>query len=223
MGQHYCYENCLTDLGCKVYHLPTEPDIPDSVFVEDTAIVLDETAIITRPKTATRRSEIPPIITALKPYRRLAYIEQPGTIEGGDVLRIGRKLYVGLSSRTNKAGIDQLHAFVADFGYSIETVEVKHCLHLKTAVTQVAENMLLINRDWVNATAFSDMELIDVEPSEPFGGNALLVNQTIIYPLIYPKTLERLRDHQLKVKPVAFSELAKAEAGLTCCSLIFTA
>ena len=220
-AQHLQYEHCLVSLGCRVQRLSVEPELPDSVFVEDTAIVLDELAIITRPGIASRRPETSSVKKALEPYRKLHHIESPGTIDGGDVLRIGKKFFVGVSSRSNEAGIAQLRKFVTPFGYTVIAVEITDCLHLKSAVTKVAKNTLLINRAWVDSSAFAGMDLIDVSPSEPFGANALLLDETVVYPLAYAKTQERLRNHGIVVKTVDVSELAKAEGAATCCSLIF--
>ncbi len=221
-AQHRRYEECLADLGCRIYRLPAEPDLPDAVFVEDTAVVLDEMAIITRPGAASRRGETRAPADALWPYRRrLATIEAPGPLDGGDVLRIGKKLFVGLSNRSNEAGVEQLRYLAGLFGYGVEGVRVKDCLHLKSAVTQVAENVLLINRDWVDTSAFEGLELLDVDPGEPFGGNALLVGDTVVYPAGYPATRRRLEGCGIRVKAIDVAELGKAEGGVTCCSLIF--
>jgi dimethylargininase len=221
--QHRQYEECLAALGCRIHRLPAEPSLPDSVFVEDTAVVLDELAIVTRPGAASRRGETGAPAEALRAYRRLTYIEQPGTLDGGDVLRIGKRLFVGLSSRSNEAGIEQMHRLASPFGYSVESVRVKGCLHLKSAVTQVAERTLLINRDWVDAGAFEGMELVDVDPREPLGGNALRMGDIVVYPTDYPATRRRLEERGIAVKAIDVAELGKAEGGVTCCSLIFSA
>lgn len=219
--QHRQYQGCLANLGCDVHCLPVEPDLPDSVFVEDTAVVLDELAVIMRPGPESRRAETASVAKALEAHRELRTIESPGTIEGGDVMQIGKKLFVGLSGRTNPAGIAQLRAHIFPFGYTVEAVELKGCLHLKTAVCPVARNTLLINRSWIDTSAFAEMALIDVDPSEPFGANALWVGQAVIYPAAYPATQKRMQDRGIIVETVDASELAKAEGGVTCCSLIF--
>jgi dimethylargininase len=220
-SQHREYEECLAKLGCKVVSLPAEPELPDSVFVEDTALVLDELAVIMRPGAASRRPETGSIAKALSAYRELSYIEEPGTIDGGDVLGIGKAIFVGLSYRSNAAGIEQLRRIVAPLGYRVEGVSVAGCLHLKTAVTQVAGDTLLINRACIDSGVFPKMRLIEVAPTEPSGANALLVNDRVVYPAAFPLTLGRLRERGLDVSVVDASELAKAEAGVTCCSLIF--
>jgi dimethylargininase len=220
--QHRRYERCLADLGCAIHRLPTEPEWPDAVFIEDTAIVLDELAIIARPGAESRRAETTAVAEALRAFRSLFHIEPPGTLDGGDVLRLGQTVYVGVSSRSNEAGFEQLRRWLMPYGYAVEAVEVNGCLHLKSAVTPVGENTLLVNRAWVDAGAFGDAALIDVDPSEPFGGNALLVNETVMYPSGYPRTQRRLQEHGITVQSVDVSELGKAEGGVTCCSLIFS-
>ncbi len=222
-AQHRQYEQCLSDLGCKVVSLPAEADLPDSVFVEDAALVLEELAVIMRLGAASRRAETASIAKALAPYRKLAYIDEPGTIDGGDVLRIGWTIFVGLSCRSNAAAVERLGAIVAPLGYRVEGIPVAGCLHLKSAVTQVADDTLLINRAWVDAGRLPKMRLVEVDPAEPSGGNALRIGDSVVYPAGFPRTLRRLQDAGLLVRPVDISELAKAEAGVTCCSLIFAA
>ena len=219
-AQHGQYEACLAGLGCQLHRLPAAPDLPDSVFVEDTAVVLDELAIITRPGAASRRPETESIARALSPFRRLAFIQPPGTLDGGDLLHIGRVLYIGLSGRSNPVGIDQMRELVEPFGYQVEGVPVAGCLHLKSAATQVAEDAVLINREWVDGCVFRGLKRIDVYPEEPLGANALLVSGMVIYPAAWPRTRRRLEEAGIAVQTVDVSELAKAEGGVTCCSLI---
>ncbi len=220
-AQHGQYEACLAGLGCQVHRLPAEPDLPDSVFCEDAAVVLDELAIITRPGAASRRPETESIARALESFRRLAFIQSPGTLDGGDLLRVGRVLHIGLSGRSNPEGVRQMRDLVEPFGYQVQGVPVAGCLHLKSAVTQVGEDTLLINREWVDGRIFRALKLIDIDPGEPLGANALLVGSTVIYPTAYPRTRRRLEEADIAVQTVDVSELAKAEGAVTCCSLIF--
>ncbi len=220
-AQHCQYEECLAALGCHIHCLPAEPDLPDSVFVEDTAVVLDELAIITRPSAVSRLSETASVARALGPYRKLCYIQSPGTLDGGDVLRVGKTLYVGLSSRSNQAAIEQMRELLHPHGYAVEDVQVSGCLHLKSAVTQVAKDTLLINPDWVDAGRFGGMRQIAVHLSEPYAANALLVGETVIYPASYPRTQAQLKSCGIPLMTVDVSELIKAEGAVTCCSLIF--
>ena len=215
--QHDQYRRLLQSLGCDVVNLAADDRYPDCVFIEDTAIVLDDLAVITRPGAESRRGETAVVADALEPYRRLVHIEAPATIDGGDVLVLDDRIFVGLSERTNEAGIDQLRS---ETGREVIPVRVDGCLHLKTGVTRVSRDTLLINRNCVDETAFAGWNFIDVDPSEPFGGNALLLGEVVIYPSELTKTLSRLRAHGLDVRPVDQSELAKAEGGVTCCSLI---
>jgi dimethylargininase len=220
-SQHAEYVAALTEAGCTVKWLEAAPYLPDSVFVEDTAVVLEELAVITRPGAESRRPETGAVAAALQTFRSLHHIVEPGTLDGGDVLRAGRTLFVGETPRTNAAGIAQLRRIVADAGYEVRAVPVHGCLHLKSAVSALDSGTLLINRDWTEASAFGGFRLIDVDPGEPFAGNALCVNESIIYPGEFPATGDRLRQAGFRVRPVPASELAKAEGGVTCCSLIF--
>ncbi|HEY1892847.1 MAG TPA: arginine deiminase-related protein [Steroidobacteraceae bacterium] len=220
--QHRAYEQVLRDLGCRIESLAEEPELPDSVFVEDTAIVLDEVAIITRPGAASRRAETASIAAVLGKYRNLLRIESPGTLDGGDVLRVGRSLYVGTSSRSNRNGIAQLGALLLPFDYCVLPVEVKGCLHLKSAVTQVAADSLLINSRYVERKEFPGMRFIEVDAAEPAGANALMLGSEVIYPLSCPRTAEVLQRHGIQVHTVAMSEMEKAEGAVTCCSLLFS-
>jgi dimethylargininase len=220
--QHQRHEACLAGLGCEIHRVPAAPELPDAVFVEDTCVVLDELAVIARPGSESRRPETPSVAEVLKVFRPLRFIQPPGTLDGGDVLRLGRQVFVGRSSRTNEDGIRQLTAFLSPHGYSVsDRSPPSPCLHLKTAVTQVAENTLLLNPSWVDPTVFSRAQIIEIDPTEPFAANALLVNDTVVYPSAYPHTRKRLEKHGLRVKVVDLSELAKAEGGVTCCSVVF--
>jgi dimethylargininase len=218
--QHRAYEQALRDLGCRIESLPEEPELPDSVFVEDTAIVLDEVAVITRPGASSRRPETAAIAAALGRYRQLLRIEPPGTLDGGDVLRLARTLYVGISSRSNATGIEQLRELLLPFGYRVQPLAVRGCLHLKSAVTQVSADRLLINSRWVERNAFSGMSFLEVDGSEPSGANALLIGEDVIYPASHPRTAEMLHRNGIRVHAVQISETEKAEGGVTCCSLL---
>lgn len=218
--QHDAYVRLLMDLGCEVIELPEEPNLPDSVFVEDTAFVLPEVAVITRPGADSRKPEIETIIPALAPYRPLLHIAPPATLDGGDVLVVGKQIFIGLSSRSNRDAVSQLNALLDDYGYKVWGVEFKDCLHLKTAVTRVNDSTLLINKAWVDPSNFPGFDLIEVDASEPFAANCLPVRNRIIYPITFPKTRARLEARGFDISPADLSELAKAEGAVTCCSLI---
>jgi dimethylargininase len=220
--QHHAYEQVLRDLGCQIETLPEEPELPDSVFVEDTAIVLDEVAVITRPGAASRRAETASIAAALGKYRDLVYIESPGTLDGGDVLRVGRTLYVGTSSRSDATGIEQLGTLLRTFGYRVLPVALRGCLHLKSAVTQVIADALLINSRYVERDQFQGVGFIEVDQSEPSGANALMLGKDVIYSSSYPRTAEILQRHGIRVHTLEMSETEKAEGAVTCCSLLLS-
>lgn len=219
--QHAAYEQVLRDHGVQVISAPPEPDFPDAVFVEDTALVLDELAILTRPGVHSRRGEVPSIGRTLEPFRPLAAITGEATLEGGDVLRIGNTLFVGLSTRTNAAGIAALAALVEPLGYTVTTVRVTGCLHLKTAVTQVAPHTVLVNHNWLDPAPLAAFEQIPVPAAEPDAANTLMLGTTVLLPASFPETYRLLTARGLRVETLDVSELQKAEAGLTCCSLIF--
>jgi dimethylargininase len=219
--QHRAYEKLLEKLGANVVSLPAERELPDSMFVEDPAIVLDELAVILPLGTETRRREAPSLAQALSKFRKLEYVTLPGTLEGGDVLRIGRKLFVGLTKRSNTEGIRQLAAILAPHNYEVRAVPVAGCLHLKSAITSLGRNTLLANRPWFDSAAFAGYEWIDVDPAEPHAANALALGDTIIFPGSFPRTRARIEARGFHVTPLDISELQKAESGLTCSSLLF--
>ena len=221
ISQHHAYEKTLQSLGVEVRVLPEEPDLPDAVFVEDAALVLDEAAILTRPGAASRRPEVERIRPVLAEYRTLRLIEAPGTLEGGDILQVGRTITVGLSGRSSPAGIAQLADLVTPFGYTVQAVPLTGCLHLKSAVSRVAPDVLLINPNWVDPAWFGVFNLLEVDPAEPQAANALLLEGGVIYPSAFPLTLRRLQQSGIPVTIVDVSELQKAEGAVTCCSLVF--
>ena len=220
-AQHDQYREALRSLGVEVLSLPEEPNLPDSVFVEDAAIVLDEVAVLTRPGADSRRPEVESIAQALEPYRRLLRIESPGMLDGGDVLVVDRKIFVGQTLRTNASALEQMTKLLQPFGYEVISVPVTECLHLKSGVTRVAENTLLINPAWVDKKYFNGFDFVEVDPSEPFAANALLVGGTLIYPSAFAGTRARLETVTPRIVTVEADELAKAEGGVTCCSLVF--
>ncbi len=219
--QHAEYEHLLGSLGAVLVRAPAAPECPDAVFVEDTAIVLDEIAVIAIPGAPSRRAESAGVASVLAAYRPMQFMTAPGTLDGGDVLRLGRMLYVGRSGRTNDSGIDQLRAFVTPFEYRVVPVEFTGCLHLKSAVTALGDASLLLNPAWVSASAFPGYEVHAVDDREPHAANALRIAETLVYPSQYPRTRDRLIELGFRLASIDCSELAKAEGEVTCCSLIF--
>jgi dimethylargininase len=220
-AQHAAYEEALSDAGCEVRRLESDPTMPDAVFVEDAAVVLDEVAVVTRPGAESRRGEPAAVADALAECRPVRRIEPPGTLDGGDVLVTGRRVFVGASSRSNASGRGQLRQILEPLGYAVVDVPVDGCLHLKSAVTDVGDTLLLMNRAWVPREAFPDFEVLDVAPGEPHAANALRIFEHLIYPVSFPHTRRRLEACGLEVLAVDVSELQKAEGAVTCCSVVF--
>jgi dimethylargininase len=233
-AQHDAYERLLASLGCTVERVAPAPALPDGVFVEDTAVVVPEVAVLARPGAASRRPELDTVAAALGRHRTLRRIAPPGTLDGGDVLRLGRRVWIGLSARTNLAGAEQLRRILEPLGFEVCRVPVTGCLHLKTAVTAVAGDTLLVNPDWVDAGSFPDLARIEVDPTEPYAANALWVGGggsdgpgvsgatggAVVVAGAHRRTRGRLEAAGIRTEPVAISELAKAEAGVTCCSIL---
>lgn len=220
-AQHQAYIQALEAAGITVIVLPPDPALPDAVFVEDAAVVLDELAIITRPGAVSRRREVEAVADALGQYRSLEYITEPGTLDGGDVLRIGRRLFVGISSRTNREGARQFTAVATKVGYEVKEIPVSGCLHLKTTVTHLGEDLLLINPAWIDRSFFAGYRFVEVAPDEPFAANCLLINDTGYLSASWPRTRRILEEQGLAIERIYISEFEKAEAGLTCLSLLF--
>lgn len=220
IAQHKSYRQCLAELGAQIVSLPTEPNLPDAVFVEDAALVVDQVAVITNMGAPSRRAESKSLAKILSQYRPLRFLIEPATLDGGDVLRVGRCLFVGLSGRTNRHGIDQLRNLLRTYDYQVQPVEVKTCLHLKSACSYIGDRTILVNRSWVDAEQLRGFELVDVSAEEPAAANALLLNNVVILPAFFPKTRALLENRGF-TQIIDVSELQKAEAGVTCCSLIF--
>jgi dimethylargininase len=219
--QHDAYEAALLDLGVNVVSLPSDDRFPDGVFVEDPAVVLDQVGVIGRMAAASRRDEISSVADTLAPYRELRFIKEPALLEGGDVIRVGQTLYVGESRRTNRDGINQLAALLQPYGYRVRAVPVHGCLHLKTACCPLGDGHVLANRNWFDASTVDDPQWIDVPAEEPWAANVLRIGGTVVVPQTAPRTTELLMREGYAVRTLDISELQKAEAGLTCMSVVF--
>jgi dimethylargininase len=220
-AEHQAYERCLREAGYRLQRLGADAGMPDSVFVEDIAVIFDEVAIIMRPGAPSRRAETAAVAEALRAFRPIRSIDPPGTVDGGDVLTVGTRVFVGESSRTNRSAIAQMESILAPYGYTVLGVAVRGCLHLKSAVTAIAGDTLLINRHWAPADCFQPFHLVDVDPAEPMAANALRLHDRVIYPTLFPRTRARLDDRGIRVVGVDVAEIAKAEGAVTCCSLVF--
>jgi dimethylargininase len=218
--QHKAYEQVLEKLGYTILRIPETHDLPDGVFVEDCGVVLPEIAIVTRPGAASRRPELQTIKPALSEYRKLACLTPPATLDGGDVLVAGKTIFVGLSQRTNREGVEQLARITEPLGYNVLGISLTECLHLKTAVTRLSDEHLLLNPDWVSRDFFDGFKTTAVYMDEPFAANVLAIGNKVMCPASCPLTAQIIKNLGFDVIAVDQSELAKAEAGLTCCSIL---
>jgi len=220
IAQHKAYRNCLAELGVRIVSLPADLELPDAVFVEDPAVVVDEVAVISIMGVPSRRPEARSLADALSRYRPINFLREPATLDGGDALRVGRLVFAGLSQRTNREGIAQLRGVLGAFDYQVQPVEVIGCLHLKSACSYIGNDTVLINRSRIDAEQLRGFELIDVPDEEPAAANALLIKDVVIIPVSFPQTRALLEQRGFRVRTIDLSELQKAEAGVTCTSLI---
>jgi dimethylargininase len=217
--QHQAYRNFLRRCGAEVITLGANT-YPDSVFVEDSALVLDEVAVVTSMGIRSRQGENPEVGTLLSKYRPIREIYPPATLEGGDILKIGDRLYVGQSPRTNAAGIQQLRQITRSYGYRVIGIPIKDCLHLKSACIALDEHSLFINPDWVDTALFHDFKIYTVPEEEPWSVNLLSIDGCLCMSSSFPRAIEKMFGLGFKVEAIDNSEFLKAEAGLTCMSLI---
>jgi dimethylargininase len=221
VAQHERYEEALRRMGVRVISLPEQPELPDAVFVEDPLIVVDEVAILTRMGAASRRPESASLEAAISRYRPVRRLSEPATLEGGDVMRVGRDVFAGLSGRTNAAGIEQLGRELGAFGYTVHAVEMRDCLHLKSACTSLGDGKVLANSNWLDTRALADYRIVEVAAEEPGAANILRVGDTVLMPDCFPRTREIIEAEGLRVLAIDISELMKAEAAITCSSVVF--
>jgi dimethylargininase len=223
VAQHRAYADLLRSLGLRTVELPADPAFPDCCFVEDVAVVLDEVALLAMPGAASRRGEIPAVEEALGRFRPIERTPLPATLEGGDVLRVGRRLFVGRSRRTNEAGIARLAAVAEPLGYRVLPVTVTGGLHLKSAVTALDDERIVANPGWADLAPFAGLGVVPVAPEEPGAANVLRVAGLVVAHAGFPRTIDRLSALGYAVRTLDVAEFLKAEASLTCKSLLFRA
>lgn len=221
--QHRGYCEALRECGARVLTLDLYRQLPDCVFVEDTAVVLDEMAILCPMGVASRRNEPPGIEIELKRHRPVYPIPLPATLEGGDVLRVGRELLVGLSSRTNAAGVEALTNLVRPHGYSVRAVTISKCLHLKSACTALPDERLLVNPELIDIQTLGKGAVVPIHPEEPWAADVAFVGNHVCVAAGHPRTADKIERLGFPVRRIELSEFAKAEGGVTCLSLLFEA
>jgi len=220
--QHDDYLDVLRSLRVDLIELPRLVGHPDAVFVEDTALVLDEAAILLRPGAESRQGEVPSMAAVLEQYRECLEMAAPATLDGGDVIVFGRRILVGETTRSNEVGIRALGDLVASLGYSVEGVPVEGVLHLKSAATVVDDETLIVYPDYVDLT-FLGAKLLEAHPDEPQGANVVRIGDTLLADASAPKTLATLAEHEDNIIEVHVDEFAKAEGAISCKGVIFSA
>lgn len=221
--QHASYEALLASLGWEIVRLPVLDDQPDAVFVEDAAIALEELAVVAPMGAASRAGETQTVAEGLARYRPVLGLEAPATLDGGDVLRIGRRVFVGLSRRTNAEAVEQLGRLLAPYEYQVTGVTVHGALHLKSACTYVGDETLLANTDWVDTKPFSRLDILRVDDAEAWGASVLFTGAEIVMPTGFPRTAKMLDGRAYPVHEVDLTEIRKAEGGPTCLSILLNA
>lgn len=219
--QHEEYRALLAACGAEVTVLDASRDCPDAVFVEDTAVVLDEIAVIASPGAVSRRGETAAVAAELRKHREVREIRLPATLDGGDVVIAGRTLFVGASARTNVSGAEALATFAKPFGYRVVRVPIRDCLHLKSACCALPDGRLLINPSWVDASALPGFTHVHIPPDEPFGADFAIAGETVIVSTTNPSTAQLIASLGFTVRATPLSEFEKAEGGVSCLSIIF--
>lgn len=221
--QHEAYTRCLKQMGVHVMPLEVLCEAPDAVFIQDTAVVVDEVAVVATMGAACRAREVESVAQVLSSHRTLKHLSPPATLEGGDVVRVGRTLYVGVSGRTNEEGIRQLREILAPFDYDVRPVGVRGCLHLSTGCSYLGRGVMLLNPAWVDDTPFREFEILEVPETESWAANTIAVGDSVLMASAFERTCDLVATQGFNVITTDISELQKAEGALTCMSLMFNA
>lgn len=222
LTQHAAYADALRACGVEVTTLAADENYPDSVFIEDTAVLSERVAIITRPGAASRQGEEVAVAESLHwVFEQLEYIIPPGTLEGGDVLRAGDQFFIGISARTNAAGAGQLAVILGKHGYSAIQVPLQQVLHLKTGIAYLENNRLLAGGEFVNHPQLKQFQIIPIADDEASAANSIWVNDRVLVPAGFPKTIQAIEKLGYETVPLDVSEFRKLDGGLSCLSLRF--
>lgn len=220
--QHRRYVEALRSCELEVIELDPDPDYPDAQFVEDTALLMPGCAIATRPGAVSRQGEVTEVARQLvKFYPRVETIEAPGTVEAGDIMMVGKHFYIGLSQRTNKAGAEQLIAILESHGYSGSTVSISEALHLKSSVSYLERNNMVLTGELCDKAEFADFNRVIIEPAEAYGANCVWVNDRVLVASGNPQCAAKIRAEDYRVIELDMSEFRKLDGGLSCLSLRF--
>lgn len=216
--QHADYINTLAELGFEVIQLPRDDTHPDSCFVEDTTVIHSGKALITRLAKKSRRGEENPVEELLQEYLPVQRIMAPGTLEGGDVIRLSTRIICGISQRTNRAGVDQMQTY---FGVPVDPIVDPRLIHLKSHVTYLNHNIMLTTQPYTNHPSLSDFDILIVPENEQYAANTLTIDDTVIMPTGYPQTQHLINERGFDIICLNMSEFAKCDGALTCLSLLF--
>lgn len=222
MSQHKDYVKCLQECGVKVTILEALEECPDSVFIEDTAVVFNKLAVISRPAPESRQGEVETVAEVLRTiFPKTVAINSPGTFEGGDVMQIGRTFYIGLTDRTNEQGANQFIRALADVDCEGIKVPMRNLLHLKTGISFLGDDTILVGQELMEENCFESYNKLKVFEEEAYAANCIRVNDYVIIPECFPKTKNMLNEAGFKIKTVQMSEFQKLDGGLSCLSLRF--
>lgn len=222
LKQHDAYIEALMKCDLKVTVLPAEEEYPDSVFIEDTALLTPECAIITHPGAPSRRGEITTTRQAVEQfYQQVECITSPATIDAGDIMMVGSHFFIGLSQRTNRAGADQMIQILSRFAMTGSTVALNHVLHLKTGVVYLEHNTLVAAGEFISKPEFSSFKKIEIDPAEQYAANCVWINDRVLIADGYPNTRKLIEKAGYQTIPLDMSEFRKLDGGLSCLSLRF--
>ncbi len=225
LQQHEAYCRVLEDCGLNLTRLAPDERYPDSTFVEDTAVLTERGAVISRPGTASRAGETEEIARALLAhYPRLQAIREPGTLDGGDVCEAGEHFFIGVSRRTNEAGATQLAGFLADFGYTSTLIDIRNLsniLHLKSGLAYLGGNRVLVIDELKHLKSFAGYDLVHIQPEEAYAANCVLINDRVLIASGFPALERQLRELNYETVALDMSEFQKMDGGLSCLSLRF--
>ncbi|MBI5359443.1 MAG: hypothetical protein HZA48_02550 [Planctomycetes bacterium] len=219
--QHNAYCAILENMGLELMKIPADGRFPDCCFAEDPGIIFGQKAVISRMKTASRAGETTSIKKALSIHKKIFEIRAPGTIDGGDVLKAGNRVYIGLSKRTNLSAIRQVESFISKDGYEIIPVKIRNTLHLKTVCTHIGNNCMVIAPGHFDDGIFADYDIIRVPKNESYSANCLAINGKVIIPRGFPKTKALIENKGFKTIQAGMSEFEKGGGSLTCLSIVY--
>ncbi|MEC5423204.1 arginine deiminase family protein [Virgibacillus sp. C22-A2] len=220
--QHEAYIEALKKCNVEVRELSASEEFPDSTFVEDTAVVTPEFAVVTNPGANSRADEITEMEPVLKEfYKDIRYINAPGTLDGGDVLQVDDHFYIGISERTNEEGAKQLKQILENSQYKATIVPLKEFFHLKTGIAYLGDNLIVAAGEFMNHPDFSQYEKIIIPDEDEYSANCIRVNDFVIIPEGYPATKKKMNDAGYQTIEVEMSEFQKHDGGLSCLSLRF--